>query len=112
MSAVPEQAAFLLDVGRLISWATARGWVVTGGELYRTAEQQDIYVKAGRSKTMDSYHLRRLAVDLNFFKAGELIYDRAQLAEVGTFWESLDPKNSWGGNWSSFKDLPHFERRA
>jgi hypothetical protein len=31
---------------------------------------------------------------------------------VGDHWESLDPKNSRGGNWKSFKDLPHFERRV
>jgi hypothetical protein len=34
------------------------------------------------------------------------------LKPVGEFWESLDTKNSWGGNWNSFKDVPHFERRA
>jgi hypothetical protein len=24
----------------------------------------------------------------------------------------LNSKNSWGGNWKSFKDIPHFERRV
>ena len=57
MSLVREQAAFLLDVAKLINFATEQGFVVTGGELFRTAEQQQIYMKTGRSKTMNSLHL-------------------------------------------------------
>jgi peptidoglycan L-alanyl-D-glutamate endopeptidase CwlK len=111
MSLVAEQAKFLLDVALLITFASAKGFVVTGGELWRTLEQQAIYVKTGRSKTMASNHLRRCAIDLNFFVNGTLTYDKDMLKVVGDYWESLDPKNSWGGNWNSFKDIPHFERR-
>ncbi len=109
MALVTEQAAFLKDVVELIQWATASGWTVTGGELYRTAEQQQIYVRTGRSKTMNSNHLKRLAIDLNFFRDGKLVYDVEQLRPVGEFWEGLNPKNKWGGFWSKFLDLPHFE---
>jgi len=117
MSLVKEQAAFLQDVAKLLTFAEAQGFVVTGGELYRTAEQQDIYVKTGRSKTMNSNHLKRCAIDLNFFveKDGKLslTYEIATIKPLGDYWESLTPgKNSWGGNWSSFKDVPHFERRV
>ena len=112
MALVTEQAAFLQDAARLIVHAAALGWTVTAGELYRTAEQQAIYVKTGRSKTSNSFHLKRLAIDLNFFKDGKLVYDIAALKPIGDFWESLSPQNSWGGNWRSFKDVPHFERRA
>jgi hypothetical protein len=111
MSLVREQAAFLLDVCRLVTWATERGWVITGGELQRTPEQQALHVRAGRSRTMASNHLRKCAIDLNFFRDGKLCYDKNLLQEVGAYWEALDPKNSWGGNWNSFKDVPHFERR-
>jgi len=38
---VAEQAAFLLDVCKLIQFATAEGWVITGGELWRSPEQQE-----------------------------------------------------------------------
>ena len=112
MSQVAEQAEFLLDACRLIQRATNMGFTVTGGELFRTAEQQEIYVKTGRSKTMASNHLKRCAIDLNFFKDGKLIYDIPTLKPVGDYWESLNPKNSWGGNWSNFRDVPHFERRG
>lgn len=110
MSLVKEQAAFLLDVAKLINFATEQGFVVTGGELFRTAEQQQIYMKTGRSKTMNSLHLKRCAIDLNFFKDGKLCYDIPALTPVGEYWQSLSPKNQWGGFWKSFKDVPHFER--
>ena len=112
MSLVAEQAAFLLDVAKLINKATELGFVVTGGELARTPEQQAIYVKTGRSKTMASIHLKRCAIDLNFFKDGKLTYDILALTPVGEYWQSLSPKNQWGGFWKSFKDVPHFERRV
>ena len=48
--------------------------------------------------------------DLNFFKDGKLTYNVAALRPVGDYWESLNPKNQWGGNWKSFKDVPHFQR--
>lgn len=110
MSAVRDQAAFLLDLCKLVEYATAQGFVVTGGELYRTPEQQQIYVKTGRSRTMNSLHLQRRAVDLNFFKDGKLVYDKAVLAPLGLFWESLHPLNSWGGNGVKLVDVPHFSR--
>lgn len=109
MSMVDEQFAFLLDVAKLVQYAASLGLKVTGGELYRTAEQQQIYVKTGRSKTMKSKHLERLAIDLNFFRDGKLTYD---VPEVGKFWESLSSQNSAGMFWKSFKDGPHFERRV
>lgn len=118
MSLVVEQAAFLQDVCKLVEHATANGLTVTGGELYRTPEQQEIYLKTGRSKTMHSQHLKRLAVDLNFFRGGRLLATRDDLKAIGEYWEGLSPKNRWGGSWrgavdagrSNFIDAPHFER--
>lgn len=110
MSNVREQAAFLLDVCLLINKATEMGFQVTAGELYRTPEQQQIYVKTGRSRTMNSLHLQRRAVDLNFFVNGKLCYDKDTLAPLGAYWESLHPLNSWGGNGVKLVDTPHFSR--
>lgn len=112
MSLVQEQAAFLLDACKLIQYATDQGFVLTGGELLRTPEQQEIYLKTGRSKTMASNHLKRCAIDLNFFKDGKLVWDKTQLAPIGAYWESLNPKNRWGGNFKSLVDVPHFERNV
>lgn len=110
-SLVPIQAQFLLHACELIKFASERGYFVTGGELYRTPEQQALHVQAGRSKTMDSQHLKRLAIDLNFLRNGQPTYSAAELEPIGLHWESLHPKNRWGGHWSSFKDTPHFERQ-
>ena len=110
MSMVEEQSAFLLDACKLIQFATERGFTVTGGELARTPEQQAIYVKTGRSTTMNSIHIKRCAIDLNFFLDGKLCYDVDKLKEVGEFWQSLNPKNQWGGFWKVFRDIPHFQR--
>lgn len=112
MSLSQEQAAFLLDACKLIQHATSSGWTVTGGELSRTPEQQEIYFKQGKTKTMQSNHLRRLAIDLNFLKNGQPVWDKVQLADLGKFWESLSPLNRWGGNFKSLPDVPHFERNV
>ena len=68
MSLVNVQAEFLLDVCKLIDFSTKQGFVITGGELERKVEMQEIYIKTGRSKTMNSMHLKKCAIDLNFFK--------------------------------------------
>lgn len=116
MSLLREQATFLLQVAELIRKAAELGFVASGGELYRTPEQQALHVKNGRSQTLNSQHLKRLAIDLNFFKEApggqlRLTYDVDELRPLGDYWEGLDPANRWGGNWTSFKDTPHFERR-
>lgn len=129
MSEVAEQHRFLVDAVKLLIFLMGKedrheivvaireilkhehaGFTVTGGELHRSKEQQEFYVQTGRSRTMASNHLRRCALDLNFFQGGKLTYDKAKLQAAGEYWESLDPKNRWGGNWSSFVDVPHFER--
>ena len=110
MSLSKEQAGFLLDMCKLIQFATGQGFVLTAGELYRTPEQQEIYMKTGRSQTMNSLHLKRLAVDFNIFKDGKLVGDKATLAPLGAYWESLNPLNSWGGNGKKLVDCPHFSR--
>ncbi len=117
MSINREQAIFLQHVAELIRKASDYGLMLTGGELYRTPEQQALHVRNGRSKTMDSQHLKRMAIDLNFFQEEpdgslRLVYDGEHVSRLGAFWESLDPANRWGGNWSSFKDTPHFERKS
>lgn len=113
---VREQSVFLLHVCELIRKASELGFSASGGELFRTPEQQALHVKNGRSTTMSSQHLKRLAVDLNFFRDSAdgrpvLVYDVEVLRPIGQYWESLDSANRWGGNWTSFKDTPHFERR-
>ena len=105
-----KQWEFLKDISLLISYADRIGIKLTGGELYRTKYQQKQYIKQGKSKTMNSKHLSRLAIDFNFFIDGELTYDKEKIQILGDFWESLRNENKWGGNFKTFTDTPHFQR--
>lgn len=117
MSLGQEQEAFVKDVLRLVDRAMALGFGVRFGEVERPLEMQKIYVQTGRSKTMNSMHLKRCAIDLILVIDGK-ICTREQIKPLGDYWESLDHRNRWGGNWrglvdsgkSRFVDAPHFER--
>jgi hypothetical protein len=101
-----HQEAFSRDLVKLITKAHELGYEVRIGEVFRTVEQQEYYVRTNRSKTMNSMHLKKCAADLHFTKNGELIYPD----ELGIFWQNLDPLNQAGMFWRSFKDSPHFQR--
>ena len=113
MSLVTEQHVFLQDFANLILFAIDSGYQVTAGELLRTQEQQAIYLKQKKSKTMDSLHLKKLAGDLSFFKKGIWLNGQKdaieQIRPLGEYWKSLSPNNVWGGDWGW--DVDHFERR-
>jgi hypothetical protein len=112
MSLRKEQSAFALDLMSLQIWLHENGYEWTLGEAQRTVEQQAIYYKTGRSKTMNSNHIKKCAQDLFVFKEGKLLTTKEEMQPIGNQWESMGAKNSWGGNWRSFKDIPHFERRV
>ncbi len=107
-----KQIIFSLNIADLIHFANSAGVGLTFGEAYRTMYQQKKYLATGKSKTLNSKHLKRLAVDFNFFIDGKLTYDKDTLQSLGDFWESLHPGNRWGGNFKSFTDTPHFEMKA
>lgn len=112
-----EQVAFTDDLVKLLQFARAEGFEVTFGEVWRPLEMQKLYFDQGKSKTMKSSHLNRLAADLNIFKDGRLC-NHGEIKPLGQYWESLHPSNRWGGSWrglveagkSKFIDSPHFER--
>ena len=106
-SLVSKQWLFLKDLTELLAFIKDNNLMATGGELWRTREQQSIYVKKGLSKTMNSLHLSRLAIDLNFFDISGALIECPQM--VGDFWEALSLQNEWGGNWQ-FHDSGHFQR--
>ena len=114
-----HQEIFAGHVAMLIGKAIESGFGVRLGECMRTPEQQKLYYASGASKTMNSQHLKKLAIDLNLIKEGRLA-TAAEIRPLGKWWEALDPLNRWGGSWrgaveagqSSFVDSPHFERQA
>jgi hypothetical protein len=108
MSLSNEQAAFLLDACKLIQYATDQGFKVTGGELSRTPEQQAIYVKTGRSRTMKSIHLKRCAIDLNFFKDGKIIWDKGNDCPLGCVLGVFECQKPLGRKFFHSCGLPSF----
>ena len=117
MSLGQEQEIFAKHVVMLINQAWELGYSVRLGEVQRPIEMQQLYVQQGRSKTMDSQHIKKLAIDLVLLIGGQ-VCTRTEIEPLGKWWESLDPKNRWGGSWrgmieakkSNFVDAPHFER--
>ena len=104
-----NQIIFSLNIADLIHFANSESIGLTFGDAYRSEYLQKHYLATGKSKTMNSMHLKRLAVDFNFFINGKLTYKKSDLQKLGDFWESLHHKNRWGGNFKSFLDVPHFE---
>ena len=105
-----HQSAFARDIVKLLQFAFTNGYELTLGEAQRTQEQQKIYFESGKSKTMNSYHLRKLTFDIFFFKGPKLLSSKEDLQEIGDYWTSLNPLNQWGGNWGW--DTPHYERHV
>lgn len=104
-----RQSTFLLNVAKLISWAFENGYELTGGELYRTEEQQQIYRQKGLSKAIRSKHQDRLAIDLNLFINGVYQTTRAPYKPLAEYWKSLHPDNVAGYDWGW--DANHFEMK-
>jgi peptidoglycan L-alanyl-D-glutamate endopeptidase CwlK len=125
MTLSEKQQIFTFNIHLLIQEAFRLGFKLTFGEVYRTPEQQKIYFDIGRSKTMDSRHLQRLAVDFNIFKDGVILFqdknnyekDVLSCKVLGDFWLSLNTSNRWGADWDKdgnplndkFRDPYHFE---
>lgn len=86
-------------------------FVVTEG--LRTLERQQQLLKAGASTTLRSRHLTGHAVDLAARIGAEIrwdwpLYDRLAIAMKAAAQE-LGVPIEWGGDWTSFKDGPHFQ---
>ena len=112
MSLSDHQFEFLKDVALLIQWVDRRGWKVTGGELHRLPETQEVLRAKGLSLTTEGNHPRRLAIDLMLFNEAKFLQDTKDYKELGDFWESLNPLNRWGGNFTRLADGVHFERNV
>ena len=110
---VEKQWKFLQDLAKLIEYAKGLGFVLVGGELYRTREQQEIYFKQGKSKTLNSRHCQRLAIDLLIMTQKDRVWvidgDYEKYKKLGEYWKSLDTDNVWGGDWGW--DANHFEKK-
>lgn len=103
------QQGFTLNLAKLIFYAYENGFTITCGELYRPQFTQEYYYSKGLSRTKNSKHLQRLAVDLNIFKNGKLLMKGEDIKVLGDYWKSLSVLNRWGGDFKKLADYGHFE---
>lgn len=87
-------------------------FVVTCG--MRTPQDQAKAVADGKSQTMNSKHLTGDAVDLAVLdKDGRITWEFGKYAELAQIVKSVARKRgvaiTWGGDWRTLKDGPHFE---
>lgn len=79
----------------------------------RTLETQKKYFAKGATRTMNSRHLTGHAIDVAPIIDGEIRWDWPlyhKLADViKKAAKEQGVKISWGGDWKSFKDGPHWE---
>jgi peptidoglycan L-alanyl-D-glutamate endopeptidase CwlK len=102
-------------VKRAIQLTTVDFVVLEGA---RTLERQQELLASGASKTLDSRHIPGVdglakAIDLGAWAVNEVRWDwplYSQLAvAVKQAAAELNVAITWGGDWKSFKDGPHFE---
>lgn len=110
MTTRERQSIFAVNFAKLILHAESLGYDVTLGEVLRTNEQQEIYVKSGKSKTRNSQHLKKLAGDLNLFIDGEYQTGREPYKPLAEYWKTLHPDNLAGYDWGW--DANHFEMKG
>ena len=79
----------------------------------RTKERQKQLVAKGASKTMNSFHITGHAVDVAPLVDGKVTWDWTyyrQLAPViKQVAKELGVNITWGGDWKSFPDAPHWQ---
>lgn len=79
----------------------------------RTKERQQELFNSGKSQTMRSRHLTGHAVDIAVFIDGKPNWDFKNYQLVADHIKAkakeLNIPIVWGGDWTSFKDGPHFE---
>ena len=101
------------DLVRVIEKAKeiAQPFIVTEGR--RTPERQAELVAQGKSQTIHSRHLTGHAVDLAVVDGGRITWEfpaYERLArDVKAAAALLKVPITWGGDWKSLRDGPHFE---
>lgn len=79
----------------------------------RTKARQSQLVASGASQTMNSRHITGHAVDLGAYVAGQVRWDWPLYHKVADAMKKaageVGVPIEWGGDWTTFKDGPHFQ---
>lgn len=100
------QVQFARLVPRLLDWAFANGYEVTGDEWWRSPAEAAINATTGAG-IANSLHPLKLAIDLNLFKDVILLDSVEEYRPLGNYWKSLHPLARWGGDFQR-PDADHF----
>ena len=79
----------------------------------RTKARQAYLLDAGKSRTMNSYHLTGHAVDIAPIVDGKVSWDwkffHPMAKAMKKAAKELNVELTWGGDWKTFPDGPHFQ---
>jgi hypothetical protein len=89
-----NQSKFVRMIADLILFAYDQGYELTFG---------DAWAKTGHAP--NSFHYRRLAIDLNLFKDGAWLQDTESFKPLGEYWKAQG--GTWGGDFKK-ADGNHF----
>lgn len=88
----------------------------------RTYAEQDLLFRKGRygnteprvtnAKGGQSNHNFGLAWDIGVFQGGKYLTTQKPYKDVAKLVKPQLPHLAWGGDWTSFRDLPHYEHKA
>ena len=101
MSLREKQSKFVLCVAKAIVWAYEHGYELTWGDTYPGKFPHKANGK----------HPEGLAIDLNLFRDGLYLDSTEDWAPIGHYYESLDPKATWGGRFGDGNHLSWGEGR-
>lgn len=97
-------------VERAIEISTVDFTVLEG---LRTPERQKVLMEAGASQTLNSRHITGHAVDLGAWVDGEVRWDWPLYHQIAKAMKAASVELAipveWGGDWSRFKDGPHWQ---
>lgn len=79
----------------------------------RTVNEQKKLFESGATKTMNSRHLTGHAIDVAAFVDGKIRWDWPLYDAIAVAFKAASRELNipivWGGDWTTFKDGPHYE---
>lgn len=109
-SLLKAQCLFNHNLVKLLQYIEKIGYEFKITEMLRTKEQAEIYAKNGKGIS-DSLHCLNLAADIYLVEGGDIVWDSELYKQIGDYWETLHPKNRWGGKFKRV-DAVHFEQNT
>ncbi len=100
-----KQRLFTRLVVILMQYAYLMGYEITFGDAYRDPRVHGEFGTRVGYGQANSFHKKKLAIDLNLFKDGEYLSKTSDHEFLGTFWEGMHEDCTWGGR---FEDGNHY----